>query len=86
MSDWFDPMPRLVDCQSEGTFELKRRMGQPLLSKLATHDPFWTSTHDWCGELSINPFVKFLTEQKIICYGASLSCFQYYFQMGESTT
>ena len=78
-------MPRFDDRQFERTFQLKRRMVEDLLNKLASHDPFWTECRHCCGELSISPHVKFLAAQKMICYGVSFSAFKDYFQMGEST-
>ena len=35
--------------------------------------------------MSIDPLVKFLSAQKMICYGISYSAFKDYFQMGKST-
>jgi hypothetical protein len=56
-----------------------------LLGKLVNHNSFWTSTVDACGQKSIDPYVKVLAAQKMICYGVSVSAFRDYFQMGEST-
>ena len=71
MSDWFHHVPRFCDHQVEQTLRLKRRIVEPILSKLDTHDPLWTSIHDCYRVLSISPIVKFLTGQKwfaMVCH------------------
>ena len=52
---------------------------------LTKHDRFWTKTIDCCRQLSIEPQVKFLAAQKLMCYGILFSAFQDYFQTGIST-
>lgn len=84
-SDWFCCLPRFNDRQFERTFRLKRSMVENIVSSLADFDPFWLSSVDCCGRMSIDPLVKFLAAQKMICYGISYSAFKDYFQMGEST-
>ena len=84
-SDWFCPYPRFNDRQFERTFRLKRSMVENLVCSLADYDSFWLSSLDCCGRTSIDPFVKFLAAQKMICYGVSYAAFKDYFQMGEST-
>ena len=84
-SDWFSPTPRFDDKQFERTFRLKKVMVERIVSKLADFDRFWVSSIDCCGKPSIDPLVKFLTAQKMICYGISYSAFKDYCQMGEST-
>ncbi len=69
--DRFYPMPRFDDRQFEQTFQLKRRMVEDILNKLASYNPFWTDSRGCCGELSISPHVKFFAAQKMICYGVS---------------
>jgi hypothetical protein len=60
-------------------------MVEKIVSSLAVFDRFWVSSIDCCGRPSIDPLVKFLTAQKMICYGVSYSAFKDYCQMGEST-
>ena len=85
--DWMrtTPPPIFDDKQFERTFRLKRAMIDYLVGHLANNDSFWTSTIDACGKESIDPYVKFLSGQKMVCYGVSWSAFRDYFQMGEST-
>lgn len=60
-------------------------MVENIVSSLADFDPFWLSSVDCSGSMSIDVLVKFLTAQKMICYGISYSAFKDYFQMGKST-
>ena len=60
-------------------------MVERLVCSLADYDSFWLSSVDCCGRMSIDPIVKFLAAQKMICFGVSFSAFKDYFQMGEST-
>jgi hypothetical protein len=85
MQDWMGPTPTFDDKQFERTFWIKRNMVDGLLSKLVNHDSFWTNSIDSCGRQSIDPVVKFVTAQKLVCYGVSFSAFKDYCQMGEST-
>ena len=73
MEDYLGPSPTFDDRQFERIFRIKRHMVDDLLGKLAQHDPFWTTTVDACGKPSIDPRVKFLAAQKMICYGVSFS-------------
>ena len=84
-SDWFCLLPRFDDRQFERTFHLKRSMVEKMVSSLTDFDPFWLSSVDCCGRMSIDLLVKFLAAQKMICYGISDSAFKDYFQMGERT-
>ncbi len=84
-SDWYSPYPRFDDRQFERTFHIKRSMVESILSKLVETDSFWVQSIDCCGRESIDPIVKFLGAQKLICFGVSFSAFKNYFQMGEST-
>jgi hypothetical protein len=68
-SDWYSPSPRFDDRQFERTFHLKRIMVESIICNLAYYDPFWTSSIDCCGKLSIDPIVKFLAATKLVCYG-----------------
>ena len=85
--DWMrtTPPPIFDDKQFERTFRLKWAMIDYLVGHLANNDSFWTSTIYACGKESIDPYVKFLSGQKMVCYGVSWSAFCDYFQMGEST-
>lgn len=85
MADWMGPVPIFPDKQFERTFRLRRSFVDPMLNNLAHHDSFWTITVNAAGRESISPLVKFLTAQKLICYGVSFSAFRDYYQMGEST-
>lgn len=85
MSDWLGPVPRFADKQFERVFRITREHAEFLLTNLANHDDFWTTTFDRKRQPSICPKVKFLAAQKRLCYGISFSGFQDYFQMGEST-
>ena len=60
-------------------------MVEEMIGKMIQHDSFWAQNHDCYGQFGISPYVKFLTAQKMICYGVSFSAFQDTFQMGEST-
>ena len=84
-SDWFCPYPRFDDRQFERTFRLTRSMVERLVCSLADYDSFWLSSVDCCGRTSIDPIVKFLAAQKMICFDISFSAFKDYFQMGKST-
>ena len=84
-SDWFCPYPRFDDRQFERTFRLTRSMVERLVCSLADYDSFWLSSVDCCGRMTIDPIVKFLAAQKMICFGVSFLAFKDYFQMGEST-
>ncbi|KAL3787001.1 hypothetical protein ACHAWO_008114, partial [Cyclotella atomus] len=83
--DYLDTRPIFNDRQFECVFRIKRYLVDDLLGKLVNHSSFWTSTVDACGQKSIDPYVKVLAAQKMICYGVSVSAFHDYFQMGEST-
>ncbi len=82
--DWFSSMPRFDDKQFECTFHFKKYV-ENIVWSLATYDSFWVTSIGCCGRPSIDPLVKFLTAQKMICYGVSYSAFEDYCQMGEST-
>ena len=84
-SDWYCPCPRFDDCQFEYTFRIKRSMVEGIICHLTAFDSFWLQSTDCCEGRSINPIVKFLSAQKLICYGISFSAFKDYFQMVEST-
>ena len=56
-----------------------------IINHLAKHDRFWRQMVCRAGKPSISPHVKFLCDQKMLCYGVSASAFLDYFQMGEST-
>jgi hypothetical protein len=77
--------PVFNDRQFERVFRIKRYMVDGLLGKLVNHNSFWTSTVDACGQKSIDPYVKFLAAQKMICYDVPVSVFREYFQMEECT-
>ena len=85
MADWMGPTPLFDGKQFERTFRLRRSMVESIVCHLANHDSFWTSTRNALGFLSIDPLVKFVAAQKLICYGSSFSAFKDYCQMGEST-
>ena len=74
--DWFCPFPRFDDRQFEGSFRLKRNMVENLVSSLADFEPFWLSSVDCCGKMSIDLLVKFLAVQKMKCYRISYSAFK----------
>jgi hypothetical protein len=61
-------------------------MVESIICNLADYDPFWTSSIDCCGKLSIDPIVKILAAMKLVYYGVSFSAFHDYYQMGESTS
>ena len=83
--DWMGPVPIFDDKQFERTFRIRRSMVDYLLGHLVRNDTFWTTTIDSCNRKSIDPHVKFVAAQKLICYGVSYSAFKDYLQMGEST-
>jgi hypothetical protein len=84
-SNWYSPCPRFDDCQFEHTYRIKRSMDEGIICHLTAFDSFWLQSIDCCRREMIDPIVKFLSAQKLICYGVSFSAFKDYFQMGEST-
>ena len=79
--DWMatSPRPLFDDKQFECIFCLKRCMVDYFVGHFANNNSFWTSTIDSCGRESIDPYVKFLSAQKMICYSVSWSAFHDYF-------
>ena len=57
-----------------------------IVNNLAKEDPFWTETLCQDGKTVVNPYLKFLCMQKMLCYGVSSTAFNYDFQMGETTS
>ncbi len=84
-SDWLCPCPTFDDRQFERTFHIKRSMVEDIICHLTAFDSFWLQSIDCCGRQSIDPIVKFLSAQKLICYGVSFSAFKDYVQTAEST-
>ncbi len=84
-SNWYSPCPKFDDCQFERTFHIEKSMVECIICHLTAFDLFWLQSIDCCGRESIDPIVKFLSAQKLICYGVSFSAFKDYFQIGEST-
>ncbi len=60
-------------------------MVKGIICHLTAFDLLWLQSIDCCGRESIDLIVKFLSAQKLICYGISFSTFNNYFQIGEST-
>ena len=55
------------------------------MTLLGNAHPYFRNTVDCHGQPSICHKVKFLMALKLVCYGASPTAFQDYFQMGKST-
>jgi hypothetical protein len=60
-------------------------MVEGIICDQTAFDLFWLQSIDCHGREPIDPIVKFLSAQKLICYGVSFSASKDYFQMGEST-
>ena len=61
-------------------------MVDTIINSLAKRDNFWIKTVCRVGKETINPYVKFLCDIKMICYGVSASAFVDYHQLSETTS
>jgi hypothetical protein len=68
-SGWYSPCPRFDDHQFEHTFRIKISMVEGIICHLTAFDSFWLQSIGCCGRELIDPIVKFLSAQKLICYG-----------------
>ena len=82
-SDRYSPCLGFDDRQSEHTFCIKRSTVEGIICHLTAFDSFWLQSIDYCGRELLDPIVKFLSAQKLICYGVSFSACQELFSNGR---
>ena len=83
--DYFSPTCTFKDLQFERIFRITKGMAEMILLECGNNSAFFTETHDALGKESICPKVKLLMALKLLGYGASVTPYVDYFQMGMST-
>ena len=86
-TNYIGPFPIFNDRQFERKFRLTRTVFQEKIipSCFNTFRSFYKDTRDCCGRRSIDPYAKIMIALKHLCYGACVSSYTDYFQMGNST-
>jgi hypothetical protein len=83
--DYWGPSPIFNDKQFERFFRISKPVAQFILEECCKVNDFFKDSYDATKRRSICVKVKLMMGLKCLAFGVSPTCFQDYFQMGETT-